>query len=157
MLENSVYLCTKGGWIGKYEGCWTKGTMEACLQSCSINTSSCDHNLRESDSGRGGDAHDSSLLATVVPTATRNWAAVIVRPYTLYLQPTEQPLLLPFTCTSAAVQLTTLNATEVPEGKLQHWTPQRHPQESYNTGYHGGICRTLPPPASSCLLLPLPS
>ena len=86
--------------------------------------------------------------AIVVPTSTRNWAAVIVRPYTLYLQPTEQPLLLPFFCTSAAVQLMTLNATEVPEGKLQHWTPQRHPQESYNTGYHGSICRTLPPPAS---------
>lgn len=97
------------------------------------------------------------LLATVVPTSTRNWTAVIVRPYTLYLQPTEQPLLLPFTCTSAAVQLMTLNATEVPEGKLQHWTPQRHPQESYNTGYHGSICRTLPPPASSCLLLPPPT
>ena len=65
----------------------------------------------------------------------------------------SEALLLPFTCTSAAVQLTILNATEVPAGKLQHWTPQSHPQESYNTGYHGGICRTLPPPASSLIVV----
>ena len=139
MLENSAYLCTKDGWIGKYGGCRTKGTVETCLQSWSINTSTCAHNLRESDSDRGGDAHDAIFLATVVPAATRNWAAVIVRPYS---------------CPSLAhLQLTILNATEVPAGKLQHWTPQSHPQESYNTGYHGGICRTLPPPASSLIVV----
>ena len=143
MLENSAHLCTKGGWIGKYGGCRTKGTVEARLQSWSINTSSCAHSLRESDSGRGGDAHDSILLASVVPTATRNWAAVIVRPYS---------------CPSLAHLQQCSLWPECYRGthrKLQHWPPQRHLQESYDTEYHGGICRTLPPPASSLMVVQL--
>ena len=139
MLENSAHLCTKGGWIGKYGGCRMKGTVEVCLQSWSINTSSCAHNLRESDSDRGGDAHDAIFLATVVPTATRNWAAVIVRPYS---------------CPSLA---------HLQQCSLRHWMLQRYPQENYSTGHHRVTHRkvitldTMEASAGPCLLLPLPS
>lgn len=79
------------------------------------------------------------FLAPANNAATRNWAAVIVRPYS---------------CPSLA---------HLQQCSLRYWMLQRYPQENYSTGHHRVTHRkvitldTMEASAGPCLLLPLPS